>query len=164
MGEGEQEVEERDRPCVGRPVCDHLCRAVECGNQGRNGQVDNDAHKFRCEDGAEDAETCPLFGALVLFCTKVLADEGGQRHSETGDGQKAEAFDLGVGAAAGDSHLAEFVDVGLYHHVGECNDGILKSCGQSVGDHLMEYGEIKADVFYGYTVVFRALADEPPEA
>ncbi len=145
VGEGEQEIEERDCSRVGRSVCDHLRRAVECGDQGRYGYVDHDAHKLRSDDGTEDAEARPLFGALILSRTEILTDKGGQRHGETGDGQEAEALDLGVCAAAGHSHLAEFVDVGLYDHIGEGDDGILKPGGQTVGDHFPEYGKIKTD-------------------
>lgn len=111
VGEGEQEVEERDRPRVGRPVGDHLRRAVEGGNQDRYGKVNKDAHKLRRDDRAEDTEARPFFGALVLFCAQILADEGGERHGETGDGQETEPLDLGVSAAACHRHLAEFVDI-----------------------------------------------------
>lgn len=111
MGEGEQEVEERDRPRVGRPVSDHLWRAVEGGNQDRYGKVNKDAHKLRGNDRAEDAEARPFFGALVLFCAQILADEGGERHGETGDGQEPEALDFRVSAAPCHSHFTEFIDV-----------------------------------------------------
>lgn len=111
VGEGEQEVEERDRPCVGRPVSDHLRRAVEGGDQDRYGKVNKDAHKLRRNDRAEDTEARPFFGALVLFCAQILADEGGERHGKTRDGQEAETLDFGVGTAPRHSHFAEFVDV-----------------------------------------------------
>lgn len=111
MREGEQEVEERDRPGVGCPVSDHFRRAVEGGDQDRYGKINKDAHKFRGNHGAEDTEARPLFGALVLFGAQILADESGKRHSEAGDGQEAEALDLGVSAAASHRHLAEFIDI-----------------------------------------------------
>ena len=111
VGEGEQEVKERDRPRMGRPVGDHLRCAVEGSDQGRYGKVNKDAHKLRRDDGAEDAEARPFFGALVLFCAQILADKGGERHSKAGDGQETEALDFRVGAAARNSHLAKLVDV-----------------------------------------------------
>ena len=164
MGEGEQEVEERDRSGMDRPVGDHLRRAVEGGDQRRYGNIDKDAHKLCCDHGAEDTETRSLFGALVLFGAQILADESGQRHGETGDGQETETFDFGVGAAARHSHLSEFIDVGLYHYVGESDDGILKSRRQAVGNHLPQQGQVETDAPDTHAVVLRAFAGQPPEA
>ena len=52
-----------------------------------------------------DAEHRAFFRPVILPGAQVLADEGGHGQREAGDGQKAEALDLGVSPAAGHRHF-----------------------------------------------------------
>lgn len=145
VGEGQQEVEQGVVVGLGHAVGDHLGIPVEGGDQHRREVVDQNAHQLRRGDGAEDAEHRALLGPVVLPGAQVLADEGGHGQGEAGDGQKAEALDLGVGPAARHRHFPEFVDVGLDDHVGEGDDGVLEAGRETVGGDLAQHERIKAD-------------------
>ncbi len=132
VGEGQKKIKEGGGPGVDGSVGDHLRRAVESGNQEGDGNIDKDSHQLRHDDGTDDAETRALFCPLIFLGTEVLADKGGERHGEAGDGKEAKALYFGVGAASGDSHFPEFIDIGLYHHIGQGDDGVLEPGRQAV--------------------------------
>ena len=117
MRKCQQEVEQCDRACLGDAEGNDLRVIVKGGDKVRGQDVDAHAYQLGKTYRADDAEMCSLFGAVVFFCAEVLADESGERQRKAGDRQKAEALDLGIGAAAGDCHFSEAVDIGLYDYV-----------------------------------------------
>ena len=145
MGEGQQEVEQGDGPCLGDAVGDYLGIAVESSDEKRGGKIDGKAHQLSHDNGAEDAEPGSFFGAIILPGAQILADEGGQGHGKTGDGKKAEAFDFRIGSAACHGQSAEAVDIGLHHHIRDGNDGILKTGGKAVLNDLFQIKAVKTD-------------------
>lgn len=145
MGEGQQAVKKGDRSCLRRPVRDDFRGAVKSRDKDGDSKVNKNAYQFCHDDGAEDAETSPFFCPFILFCPKILADKGGKGKGETGDGKKAEAFYLGIGAAACNCHFAKFVNVGLYNDIGKGNDGVLEPGREAVGNNLAQHRKIKAD-------------------
>lgn len=137
MGKCQQEVKQRHGARLRNAEGNDLRIAVEGGDQVRGQDVNADAYEFCKADRADDAEVRAFFGTVVFFCPQVLADEGCQRQRKACDRQKAEAFDLGISAAAGDCHFAEAVDIGLDNDVCQGNDGVLQSGRQAVLDDLL---------------------------
>ncbi len=164
MRECQKEIKERDCPRLCRTVSDDFRCPVKSADENRYGKVQEDANQFCRKDGTENTETRSFFCAFILFCPKILADKGGQRKGKTGDGKEAESFYLGIGAAAGNCHLAEFVNVGLDDDIGKGDDGILKTGGQSVCNDLAEHGQVKPDGAQGDPVFFRTFIQQPVKA
>ncbi len=148
---------------MGGTVGNHLRSTIERGNQSGNREVYKDAHQFRHADRTQDTEPGTFFGPVILSGSQILADEGGECHGKTGDGQEAETFYLGVGAASGHSHFTEFIDMGLYDYIGQCDDGILESSGQSVRDNLFQHRQVETNLFQIDPIVLRTLTGEAEE-
>ncbi len=164
MRECQKEIKERNCPRLCRTVSNDFRRPVKGADENRYGEVQEDTDQFCRKGGTENTEARSFFGALILFCTKILADKGGQRKGKTGDGKEAESFYLGIGAAAGNCHLAEFVNVGLDDDIGKGDDGILKAGGQSVCYDLAEHGQVKSNGAQGDPVFFRAFIQQTVKA
>ncbi len=163
MGEGQQEIEKRSNAGMGRAIGDYFRGTIESGNQSGNGEIDTDSHKFCHDDRAENTKPGTLFSPVILPGAQILADERGKGHGETGDRQETEALDLGVGAASCYRHLAKLVDVGLHHHIGQGDDGILKSGRQSVGDDLLKHRQVETNLSDIHTIGLRTLAGKAVE-
>lgn len=132
MGESQQKEKEGLCPGLSCSKGDDFGSIVESGNQQGRRKIDEHPDDFRADDGTYHSEGCALLGSVIFTRTQILADEGGKSHGEAGDRQKAEALYLGVGAAAGDSHLSELVDICLDEYIGNGDDGILEAGGQTV--------------------------------
>ena len=159
MRKGQQEIKERYCLGLGYAAGNHLGIAVEKADQAGRKKVDGDAHKLRGGDGAENAEDDALSHPLILARPHILADKGGQRQGKAGHRQEGKAFDFGVGAASGHSRGAEFINVGLHHHVGQRNDGILQACGETVADNLAQHKGIKMNLLKGNPVLLRRMQE-----
>ena len=153
MGKCQQAVEQRDRMSLGGAVPDDLGIIVECGNKHGSQYVDADPDDLGKDDRADDAKPGAAFYPVEFLGAKILSDEGGQRQSKAGDGQEAEALDLGVSATAGYRHFTKAVDIGLDDDIGKGNDGILQSCGQAVGNDHFQVAAGKTDLPQGYAVI-----------
>ena len=145
VGQGQQAVEQG----AGSGLLDAEPDGVGLGGKGpgQQGRSDKDQHSYDLcqDDGAEHTESGALLGTLILLGAQVLADKGGDGHGKTGDGQEGKALDLGIGAAARHGHLAKGVDIGLDHHIGQSDDGVLEAGGQAVLDDELQGGQIKTD-------------------
>ena len=119
VGKCQQEVEQRNRSRLHHAVVDDLRIAVECRNQDRCSSVDDKSDQFGNNDRAENAEPRSLFRTVILFCTKILADECGQRHRKAGDRQEGKALNFRIRTAACHRHFSECIDVCLHENV--CN-------------------------------------------
>lgn len=86
-----------------------------------------------------------LFCTVVLFCAKVLADEGGQSHGKAGHWKEGEALTFSVRTAACHGYFAECIDVGLYKNVGNGNDGVLKTSRNTILDNLSLHRAVEMD-------------------
>lgn len=79
--------------------------------------------------------------------------------AEAGDGEKTEPLDGGVCPAACHCHFPELVDIGLHHHIGQGDDGILETGGQAVSGDLAQHGAVEADprgmIWYSALVLVR---------
>ena len=136
MGEGQQKVEQRDGAGLQHAQGQHRRRFGEQADQRRSGQIRQYADDLGNDGRRQDAEPRTTAGPLLLSRAQVLADVGGDGHGEAGDRQEGEALDLGVRAVGRHGVLAEGVDVGLHHHVGQGDDGVLHPGGQAVAQNL----------------------------
>ena len=138
VGEGQEEEKERGGAGLGHTDTNDLRIGVEGGDELGSKEEHRHTDELGQHHRGPDAEPRPLPGPLVLRGAQVLADKGGEGHGEAGDGQEAEALDLGVGAHPGHGQLPEGVDVGLDHYVGKGDDGALEPGGQAHLDDLTE--------------------------
>ena len=136
VGEGQQTVEQADGPRLQHAQPDDLRRAGEQGHQPRRRQIGDDADDLRNDGCRRDAENSALSGTGLHARAQILPHIGGDGHGEAGDGQEGEALDLGVRTVGSGGHLAEGVDIGLHHHVGKADDGVLNTGGQAVAQDL----------------------------
>ena len=145
MGEGQCKVEQCLRP--GLPYADGDDRRViiEQGDGIGGHQQQRQSDKLCQQHGAGEAHPCPPLGPFILPCAQILPRKGGQRHGKGGDGQEHEALHLGVGAAARHGIGAEGIDVGLHHHVGDGDDGVLHTGGDALRRDLLEHRQLEAD-------------------
>ena len=141
---GQQEIEQRDRPCLLRGQRDDLRRLTEQRCQLRHQDPHGHADQLCQRDRAQDAEPCALFRPRVFARAEVLARIGGQGHGEARDRQESEALQLGVGAVGRHGDLAEGVDVRLDDDVCQPDDRILHAGRQTVAHDLTEHLAIKA--------------------
>ena len=121
----QQEEERRNGPRLPRRHLDDLRRLRKQPCKLRHEDVQRQTDQLRDDDGAENAEPSPLLGTVIFARAEILPRVGGQRHREARDGQKREALQLGVCAAAGDGELAERVDVCLHDDVRQTDDAVL---------------------------------------
>ena len=156
VGKGQEEVKQCIDPGLAGPILDDFRGTVEGGNQMGNEKKHKDSHKLCQRDGTEYTEAGAFFYTVIFFCPDVLTGEGSNGKGKTGNREKSKAFHLGIRAAAGHSHFSERVDVGLYHHVSQGNDGILDAGRKTVGNDLPQHEEIQTDLFDGDPVLFRA--------
>lgn len=161
---GSQEKEGHDGPGLAGAVINDLRIPVEGCYQLRDRCVDDEADQLCCDQTAKDAEAGSFFCPIVFSGAQVLADKSSQRHGETGDRKKGEAFDPAVSAAACHCHFSKGIDVGLDKYIGNGNDGILQSGWQTVGDDLAQHEGIQTDLFQGYTVFIRTFAGQAVQA
>ena len=108
--------------------------------------VQQRANRLRDDDRAQNAEPRALPGAPQLARAQVLPDEGGNGRGKAGNGQEGEALHLGIGAAAAHGHLAKGIDIGLHHYIGQRDDGILQTAGQTIGEDHTGHFRVKADL------------------
>ena len=132
MGKGKQEIKEGDDSCLRCPVGDDLGGPVEEGGKGGDQDINGDPNQLRKDNGCDAAEDGSFFHTVVFLGAQVLAGKGSHGQGKAGNRQKAEAFDLGIGAASCHGSRAEGVDVGLHHHIGKGDDGILDPSRQTV--------------------------------
>ena len=149
MGQGQQEVEQGLHPGLADAVGHHLRCVAEQGDEVGGQQEEQHADDLRQAHRQPHPQLGPLLDPVVLPGPQVLADEGGHGHGQAGDGQKDEALDLGIAAAAGHSIVPEGVDVGLDHQVGDGDDAVLYSAGQTQVEHLLHYSPIRAQPLRG---------------
>ena len=142
----QQEKEDRTDLRLSDTEGDRLRLLGEGADQIGRGEIDRNADQLRRRNGTENAEAGALLGPVVFARAQILAHKGGQRHLKAGDRQEGEALDLGIGAAAGDGHGAEGVDVGLYHDVGNGDDRVLQAGGQTVAYDQHRHLPVKADL------------------
>lgn len=146
---------------LGGPVRDYLRRAAECGDEYRRKTIDHQADQFCNGYRTEDPEEGALFGPVIFFRTQILADKGSEGQGKAGDRQEPEAFYLRIRAAAGYRHFSELIDVRLHHHVSQRDNGILQSCGKTVGNDLPQDQNIDPDPGKVYPVFLRAFHQLP---
>lgn len=156
VGKCQEEIKQRIDPGLAGSTLDDFRCAVKGGDQMGNEKKHKDPHKFCQCDGTEYAEAGTFFDTVIFFCPDVLTGEGSNGKGKTGNREKSKALDLGIRATAGHSHFSERVDVGLYHHVSQGNDGILDAGRKTVGNDLPQHEEIQTDLFDGNPVLFRA--------
>lgn len=142
---GQQEEERRRRALMHHAEGDGFRIAGEQADQLRGEDEDQQGDGLRNRHRAENAHANPLLHAVIRLCAEVLADEGGQRHREAGDGQEAEALDAAVRAAARHGRRAELVDVALHDDVADGDDAVLQTGGQAVLQNFEERAPVKAD-------------------
>lgn len=94
MGKRKQKEEKCLRARLGCPEGNDPGGAVECGDQPGGTDIDQQADQFRDDRCAEDTEYSAPFCAVVLLCTQVLADEGGESQGKAGDRQEHKPLDL----------------------------------------------------------------------
>ena len=145
VGEGQQTVEQADGPHMPAAKGHHIRLAIEKPDQLRCKDVGNDTNGLRHQDAAGDSKVHTLLYPVVLSGAQILSDKGGQGHGETGDGQKREALDLGIGAAARHGGSAEAVDIGLDHQIGNADDGVLNTGGKTESHDGFQAAGIKPD-------------------
>jgi len=136
VGEGQQAIEQADGAHVAGTEIDGLGGTAEEANELGSEDVGKHTDGLRHDHGAGDAEAHTFLDPVILVGTQVLAHEGGQGHGEAGDRQEGKALQLGVGTAAGHGGLAEAVDIGLNHHIGDGDHGILNAGGQAKPDDI----------------------------
>jgi len=73
---------------------------------------------------------------------------------KAGDGQKREALDSGIAAAARHRVVAEGIDIRLHHHVCDGDDGILNARRQPVTQDLSQHILMETYFFDGNSVHF----------
>lgn len=164
MGKRQQAIEQRagmhllDAEGDGR-------RLLRKGPDEKGGQpVQQQPDDLRDDDRAEDAEPGALPGALQLPGAQVLPDKGGDGRRKAGDGQKGEALYLAVGTAATHGHFAVGVDIGLHHHIGQCDHRVLQAAGQAVGQNHAGHFGVKADLPPLHPVLPGCCAHQPAHA
>lgn len=145
VGVGQQEVKEGNRVGLDDAIPDHLRVAVEGADEQRRKNIYQNANRLGNGYRAQDTEPGAFFGPVIFLRSKILADKGSKGHDKAVDRQEAEALNLGVGAAAGHGHFAEGVDIGLHHHIGKGDDGVLQARREPVTDYLAEQPRVKAD-------------------
>ena len=145
VGECQQEVEQADGPGMHASVGDHLGGVIEECNELGCEEIGCNTDQLCQNAGAGNTESDTFFHPVVLVSAQILAHKGGQGHGKAGDGQKCETLNFGVGTAAGHGGGAEAVDIGLNHHIGNADDGILNAGGQTEPDDGFETAEIEAD-------------------
>ena len=145
VGEGQQEVEQADSTGVHAAVGYDLRRVVEESNQIGCKDVRSDADDFCHDAAAGNTESHTFFHPVVLMGSQILANKSRQGHGKTGDGQESEAFNFGMGTAAGHGGGTEAVDVGLDHQIGKTDDRILDAGGQTEPDNGFQTAEIIPD-------------------
>ena len=146
VGKGQQAVEQADGLHVPGAEPDGFLRIGEKADQLRRKQVGQHTDDLGHRAAAGDAEAYALFDPVVTACAKILSHEGGQGLRKAGHGQEGKALQLGIGAAAGHSGLAEAVDIGLDHHVGKGDDAVLHAGGQTVADNIQKAFAVETEI------------------
>ena len=125
---------------------DSIGRIAEQANELRREHIGGNADQLRKDHGAGNAEGHTFVDTVEFPGPQILADEGAQRHGKAGDGQKGKALNLGVGSAACHGGFSKAVDIGLNHHIGNGNHGILHAGGQAKLHNPLQTGQMEADL------------------
>lgn len=136
VGERQQAVEQTDGARLQHAQLNNLRRPGEQLHQPRRPQIGGHADQLGDDSRRRDAEDGALLGTGLHTRAQILAHIGGDSHGKAGDRQEREALDFGVRAVGRRGHLAEGVDVGLHHHVGQRDHGVLHTGGQAVAQDL----------------------------
>ena len=96
----------------------------------------------------------PALARSNFFCAEILPDKGSEGKRKAGDGQKREALDSGIAAAARHRVVAEGIDIRLHHHVCDGDDGILNARRQPVTQDLSQHILMETYFFDGNSVHF----------
>ena len=142
----QKEIKQTDGPHMPCAVIYDLWLTVEEANQMGRKEVKTDAHELCKNGGTTDAEKHTFFDPVIFLGAKILADKGRKCLGKTGDRQESEAFYFRVGAAAGHGSFAKAVNIGLDHHIGNGNNGILNTGRKTVSDDLTEAGPVETDL------------------
>ena len=152
VGEGQKEIKQGHGAGLSHTEADHLWIVVKEGDQVGREDVNTYADDFGHQHGADETKGCSFFGAFILPCTQILSHEGGQCHGKAGHREEGEAFDLGVGTAAGHRGDVEQVDLGLDHHIRDADHRVLQTGGQTKRDDFTEFAGVKANLLQRDTV------------
>ena len=147
MGESQQTVEQTDGSHMPCAIVNGSRGLGENTDQFRRKYIGQHTHQLCHDQGAGDAKADAFFHPVVLPCAQILSREGAQALAEAHHRQEGEAFQLGIGAATVDGIGAKGENVGLHHHIGQGNNGILNGRGQTVADDLLQAVPVEADLF-----------------
>ena len=87
-------------------------------------------------DRQQDYIFCSLLRTFFLPGAYVLADKGRSRNGHALHGQKDELIQFVIAAPPGHTRGAEYIDIGLYKHIGKCRDRRLDRSRKANGqDH-----------------------------
>ena len=136
VGEGKQEEEQANGAAVKHAVVNDLRAVVKQPDELGGKKIKQPADTLSHHHGADNGENSALFHPVILLCAQVLTHEGSQGLAEAGNGQEGKALNFGVGAAACHGSGAEGIDVGLHHHIGKTDHGILNTGGQAKADDV----------------------------
>ena len=144
-----------------RAVMNDLRIRVKEGHKLRAKEDHEGAERLHHKDRGDQTETDSLPHAALFSGAEVLCHEGAHGHGKSVDRQEDEALKLCRCADAGHRHLAEGVDVGLDHHVGEVDHAGLQRCRQADLNDLHELPAVKADLLRLKTDHFVRLQQAP---
>lgn len=136
MGEGHQAIEQADGTHVLSAEGYGILRSTEKANEGRGEKVGQQTYRLGHGAAAQRAEGHAFHHPFVLAGTQILPHKGGEGLAEAGDRKKRKALQFGIGAATRHSVLAEIVDIGLHHHVGDGDDAVLYTRGHTVAQDI----------------------------
>ena len=138
--------------CLPRCKSHNLGTAVKGCRQVRDQHIHDHADQFRKCHGTDNPERRAFFCPVILPCAQILPDKRCECHRKTGNRQEGKTFDLGIHTAACDCHHAKLVNIGLHHDVGNRNNRVLQTGGQTKADNLPKLRRMKPDLPYFYLI------------
>ena len=133
-------------------------RIRDVQRQQEGASLVNQTAQDQAGDGhTAQADAKDLRHTLVLPCAGILTDEVYRRLVEGVQGGVDEAFNIAGGCVTGHHHVAEGIDGGLDHHVGNGKQGALQTGRQTDGHHLDELDAVEAQLFQLQTACIGAL-------
>ena len=117
VGKGQQEVEQRNRPRLHDTIVNDRWITVKCRNQRWCSHIDDKSDQLGYGNRAENTEACSFFRTVILFCTKILADECGQRHGKACNREKRKTLYFCIGTTACHRHFSKCIDICLHENV-----------------------------------------------
>lgn len=136
MGKCQQTIEKTDGAHMPGTVIHYIRLLIKDSNQLWGKNPAENTHQFCKNRGGQNTNQHALFDTVILVGTEILTNEGREGLGKTGDRQEGKALNFGIGAAACHGSLAEAVDIGLHHQIGNGDDRVLNTGGQAVGDDL----------------------------